>query len=49
LDAIKRREQYRGQAGDSINITGITDSVTSARSEAYAYAASNRLQEGDGI
>jgi hypothetical protein len=35
--------------GDSINITGITDSLTSARSEAYTYTASNRLQEGDGI
>jgi RHS repeat-associated protein len=35
--------------GDSINVTGITDSLTSARSEAYTYTASNRLQEGDGI
>jgi RHS repeat-associated protein len=35
--------------GDSINITGIADSLTSARSEAYTYTASNRLQEGDGI
>jgi hypothetical protein len=31
-------------SGDSVNITGITDSLTSARSEAYTYTASNRLQ-----
>jgi RHS repeat-associated protein len=36
-------------SGDSINITGITDNLTSARNEAYTYTASNRLQEGDGI
>jgi RHS repeat-associated protein len=35
--------------GDSINITGITDNLNSARSETYTYTASNRLQEGDGI
>jgi RHS repeat-associated protein len=35
--------------GDNINITAITDSVTSGRSEAYTYTASNRVQEGDGI
>ena len=35
--------------GDAINITGITDSLNSARSESYVYTASNRLQEGDGI
>jgi RHS repeat-associated protein len=34
--------------GDSINLTGITDNITSARNESYIYTASNRLQEGVG-
>ena len=35
--------------GDGINLTGITDNLTSARNEAYVYTAANRLQEGDGV
>jgi RHS repeat-associated protein len=35
--------------GDGINITGIADNVNSARSEAYVYTASNRLQQSQGI
>jgi RHS repeat-associated protein len=35
--------------GDSINLTGIADNLTPARSESYAYTAANRLQQGDGI
>jgi YD repeat-containing protein len=35
--------------GDGINITGIADNVNPARSEAYVYTASNRLQQGGGI
>jgi RHS repeat-associated protein len=35
--------------GDAINLTGITDNLTSARSESYVYTNANRLQEGDGI
>ncbi|MEW6643057.1 MAG: RHS repeat-associated core domain-containing protein [Pseudomonadota bacterium] len=35
--------------GDGINLTGITDNITSSRNESYIYTATNRLQEGDGI
>jgi RHS repeat-associated protein len=35
--------------GDGINLTGITDSLTSGRSETYTYTNANRLEEGDGI
>ena len=35
--------------GDGINLTQITDNITSTRNETYTYTASNRLQEGDGI
>jgi RHS repeat-associated protein len=35
--------------GDQINLTGITDHITSARNESYIYIATNRLQEGDGV
>jgi RHS repeat-associated protein len=35
--------------GDSINVTGIADNVNPARSEAYVYTPSNRLQQGGGI
>jgi hypothetical protein len=35
--------------GDQINLTGITDNITSTRNESYIYTATNRLQEGDGI
>jgi RHS repeat-associated protein len=35
--------------GDQINLTGITDQITSTRNESYIYTATNRLQEGDGI
>jgi RHS repeat-associated protein len=35
--------------GDQINLTGITDNLTSTRNESYIYTPTNRLQEGDGI
>jgi RHS repeat-associated protein len=35
--------------GDSLNLTGITDNITSARTESYAYTATNRLAQGTGI
>jgi len=35
--------------GDGINLTGITDSLISARSESYTYTAANRLGQGTGI
>lgn len=34
---------------DGLNLTGITDNLTSARSESYLYTATNRLQESGGI
>ena len=34
--------------GDGINLTQITDNITSTRNETYTYTSSNRLQEGDG-
>jgi YD repeat-containing protein len=35
--------------GDDINLTGITDNVTPARTETYAYTPANRLQTAGGI
>jgi YD repeat-containing protein len=35
--------------GDNVNLTGITDSLNSSRSESYVYTTNNKLQEGDGI
>jgi hypothetical protein len=35
--------------GDGLNLTGITDNITSARTESYAYSATNRLAQGTGI
>jgi RHS repeat-associated protein len=35
--------------GDGINVTGITDNLTSARSETYGYTNANRLNSAGGI
>jgi uncharacterized protein RhaS with RHS repeats len=44
-NSLRRTHSY----ADGINLTGITEAAVAGRDESYAYTASNRLQNADGI